>query len=64
MSENLVVILAIVAIVAITLIAFVVTVALMVYFTEKKIIAGLKLKAENEDIKTETDVKIEASEKK
>lgn len=64
MSENLIVVLAIVAIVAIALTAFVATVALVIYFTEKKIIAGLKLKAEKENMKTETDLKIKALEQK
>lgn len=62
MSENLIVVLSIVAIVAISLVAFVALVALIIYFTEKKIVAGWRIKAEKEDIKTETDVKIEASE--
>jgi hypothetical protein len=62
MSENLIVVLSIIAIVAISLVAFVALVALAIYFTEKKVVAGWKVKAEKENIKTETDVKIEASE--
>jgi len=64
MNESLIIVLAIVAIVAIALIAFVAIVALIIYFTEKKIIAGLKLKTEKDNTKTETDLKIEASEQK
>lgn len=56
MSENLIAVLAIVGIVAIALTGFVVTVALVIYFTERKIVAELKLKAEKEDMKTETDL--------
>ena len=62
MSENLIIVLAIVAIVAVSLVAFVALVTLAIYFTEKKIIAGWNFKAEKENIKTETDVKIEETE--
>lgn len=63
MSENLIVVLAIVGLVAITAIAFVTIVALLIYFSEKKINAGLKLRAEKDDIKTETNVNIESGQK-
>lgn len=62
MSESLIIVLAIVAIVAIALIAFVATVALIIYFTEKKIYTALRFKTEKENIKTETNLQIEASE--
>ncbi|WP_156936327.1 hypothetical protein [Clostridiisalibacter paucivorans] len=51
---------AIVAITAITIVAFVTLVSIMVYFTEKKIKAGFKSKAESINTKTESDVTIEA----
>lgn len=64
MAESLIAVLAIVAIVAVALIAFVTTIALTIYFTEKKINAGIKFKTEKENAKTETDLKIEALEQK
>lgn len=64
MSDNLIVVLAIVAIVAICLVSFVTLVTLLIYFTEKKVIAGWKVKTERKDIKAETNLEIEASEQK
>ena len=64
MNENLITIIAITAIVAISLGAFVAFIAIIVYFTEKKIIAGLNLKTEAKNVKTETDLTINAENEK
>ncbi|MBU5438928.1 hypothetical protein KQI42_12950 [Tissierella sp. MSJ-40] len=59
-SENLITILAVVSITAITIVSFVALVSLMIYFTEKKIIAGFKSKTEIKDLKSESNIRIEA----
>lgn len=62
MSDSSIVTLAIVAIVAITLVTSVALVAVLIYFTEKKILASWKIKAENGKSSVETDMSIETSE--
>lgn len=62
MSENSVVVVALVAIAAIVISSLVALVVSLIYFTEKKVSASWKIKAGRENSKVETDLNIQASE--